>query len=75
MFSSLFYHCFALQRIRCEALSCLRLIAERVAYVKVFPFKARVTRELVDLLDDHKRVVRREAVKCRNEWLATNADE
>jgi hypothetical protein len=23
------------------------------------------------MLDDHKRVVRREAVKCRNAWLST----
>ena len=35
---------------------------------KVYPYKNKVTRALADNLDDKKRLVRAEAVKCRTEW-------
>ena len=35
---------------------------------QVYPYKTKVCRALAESIDDKKRLVRKEAVKCRNEW-------
>ena len=58
---------------RIKALTCLMSIAKQLPYHKVHPYKPFVCRKLQPSLDDRKRVVRREAVACRNLWLTLQA--
>lgn len=37
---------------------------------QIFPYALQVRKGLVPLLDDKKRLVRREAVDCRSAWYA-----
>ena len=37
-------------------------------FFQVYPYKTKVCRALAESVDDKKRLVRKEAVKCRNEW-------
>ena len=37
-------------------------------FPQVYPYKTKVCRALAESVDDKKRLVRKEAVKCRNEW-------
>lgn len=55
-------------KMRVIALDCLTECS-KFAYVKIAPFKAHVLHALNKALDDKKRLVRRHAVKCRNEWF------
>lgn len=43
-------------------------------YQTLFPYKKQVSKSLVAALEDPKRVVRRRAVTCRNEWLTLSAN-
>lgn len=55
-------------KMRVIALDCLTECS-KFAYVKIAPFKSAVLNALSKALDDKKRLVRRHAVKCRNEWF------
>ncbi|XP_065833748.1 MMS19 nucleotide excision repair protein homolog isoform X2 [Oscarella lobularis] len=55
-------------KIRVTALQCLCLLAT-LPHHTIYPHKNRVIRELSETLDDKKRLVRKEAVKCRSLWF------
>ncbi|GME25419.1 DNA repair transcription protein [Neofusicoccum parvum] len=55
--------------VRAVALKCLSLIPDRLRGEIVLPFKRQVVKKLTAALDDGKRAVRLEAVKCRGAWL------
>lgn len=46
----------------------------RLPYQCLFPYKLKVAKALLCALEDPKRVVRRRAVTCRNEWLTISAN-
>ncbi|XP_062506699.1 MMS19 nucleotide excision repair protein homolog [Corticium candelabrum] len=55
-------------KVRISALQCLGLMTVLPHHL-VFPFRLKVIRALAATLDDKKRLVRKEAVKCRGEWF------
>eukprot|EP00050_Salpingoeca_kvevrii_P021905 m.117654 g.117654 ORF g.117654 m.117654 type:complete len:1015 (-) comp9521_c0_seq2:143-3187(-) len=55
-------------KVRSSALQCLGVIST-LPRDKILPFQLKITKALVPVLDDRKRVVRRDAVQCRSEWL------
>jgi len=59
--------CQMSMKIRMEALKCLGSMTT-LPHHAVYPYKTKVCRALADTVDDKKRLVRKEAVKCRNEW-------
>ena len=59
--------------VRHNALRCLRMFPRRAKGSTLLPYKTRVTKSLLDVLDDPKRHVRKEAVECRVAWF--NMDE
>ena len=59
--------------VRHTALRCLRTFPGRTKGSVVLPYKNKVTRGLLNALDDPKRHVRKEAVDCRAAWF--NMDE
>jgi hypothetical protein len=58
--------------IRMLALNCLNDIAKKGKYQYLSPFKPSVVKELSIVLDDKKRIVRKNAVDCRETWLVTH---
>ncbi|XP_067037088.1 MMS19 nucleotide excision repair protein homolog isoform X2 [Acropora muricata] len=54
-------------KIRMESLKCLGAMTTLPHHV-VYPYKTKVCKTLADSVDDKKRLVRKEAVKCRNKW-------
>lgn len=54
-----------LQRVRIAALRYLAVLPKVVRYDVLHPHKPNVLRELVKVLDDPKRSVRKEAVDAR----------
>ncbi|KAF2648340.1 ARM repeat-containing protein [Lophiostoma macrostomum CBS 122681] len=59
-------------RVRAAALRCLTLVPERLSTEKVLPYRRQVVKKLTAALDDGKREVRSQAVKCRGVWLAVD---
>lgn len=59
--------------VRHNALRCLRIFPGRVKDSTLLPYKLIVTRGLLNVLDDPKRNIRKEAVECRAAWF--NMDE
>lgn len=59
--------------VRHNALRCLRIFPGRIKDSTLLPYKNAVTRGLLNVLDDPKRIVRKEAVECRAAWF--NMDE
>ena len=59
--------------VRRNALRCLRTFPGWTKGSIVLPYKNKVTRGLLNALDDPKRHVRKEAVECRAAWY--NMDE
>ena len=59
--------------VRHNALRCLRIFPGDMKDSTLLPYKSTVTRGLLNVLDDPKRNVRKEAVECRAAWL--NMDE
>ena len=55
------------QKVRIAALGCLCELTNLPSHA-VVPHKTNVLRTLVTALDDHKRLVRQEAVQARCEW-------
>ena len=58
---------FVTQKVRVGALQCLTKFTALPEHV-VLPQQDRVTRHLAAALDDHKRLVRQEAVNARTQW-------
>ncbi|EMC93453.1 hypothetical protein BAUCODRAFT_37132 [Baudoinia panamericana UAMH 10762] len=56
--------------VRAKALQCLALIPRQLKREAVVPYRRQVVKRLLACLDDAKRIVRAEAVKCRTAWLA-----
>lgn len=61
--------------VRKGALQCLALVPKQLKREIVVPFRAQVVKKLVACLDDRKRVVRAEAVRCRSAWLGLDAGD
>ncbi|EME49247.1 hypothetical protein DOTSEDRAFT_163453 [Dothistroma septosporum NZE10] len=65
-------------QVRAKALQCLALVPKQLKLEAVIPYRRPVVKKLLGCLDDGKRNVRHEAVKCRTAWLAleeANEDE
>ncbi|KAL3685855.1 hypothetical protein R1sor_003877 [Riccia sorocarpa] len=58
--------------IRESALQCLAAIVG-LPFTRVFPVKAQVMKVITSALDDNKRLVRKEAVRCRQVWSAISS--
>jgi DNA repair/transcription protein MET18/MMS19 len=59
--------------VRLGALRCLLEFAE-LPFHRAFPLQGPIVRGLKPALDDPKRLVRRFAQKCRNEWIVLNSE-
>jgi len=59
-------HLNSWQRVRVAALKYLALLPDVIRYDVLHPHKVHVLKELGKVLDDPKRVVRREAVATRS---------
>ncbi|KAJ1974864.1 hypothetical protein H4R34_004557 [Dimargaris verticillata] len=55
--------------LRTAALKCLGVLPDHLDYTVLHPYRAQVIKDLIRALDDPKRLVRQEAVQCRNKWL------
>ncbi|KAF2724408.1 ARM repeat-containing protein [Polychaeton citri CBS 116435] len=63
-------------RVRASALQCLALVPKQFKRESVVPHRRQVVKRLLETLDDGKRTVRTEAVRCRSAWLDLDeADE
>ena len=58
---------FVLQKVRISALKCLEEVTSLPVHVLV-PYQRQVTRALLTVLDDKKRLVRAQAVSAREQW-------
>lgn len=61
--------------LRAKALQCLALCPRQLKSEKVMPFRRQVVRRLLVCLDDGRRGVRAEAVRCRGAWLGLGEGE
>jgi DNA repair/transcription protein MET18/MMS19 len=59
-------------RVRVVALKCLAQVPASLRTEIVLPYRRQVIKRLTGALDDRKRVVRAEAVKCRAKWLGVD---
>lgn len=59
-----------LPKVRAKALQCLTLVPRQLKPESVMPYRRPVVKKLLGCLDDAKRNVRAEAVRCRSAWLA-----
>ena len=59
--------------VRHDALGCLRMFPEKMKGSTLLPYKSQMTKGLLNVLDDPRRHVRKEAVECRAAWF--NMDE
>ena len=55
-------------KVRIAALRCLAILPSQLNFTAVDPFQKMVIRAIGGVLDDPKRVVRKEAVDCRHAW-------
>ena len=63
-------------KVRAKALQSLALVPRQLKREVVMPYRRQVVKKLMACLDDPKRDVRAEAVKCRTAWLGVDeADE
>lgn len=53
---------------RGAAVDCLAIFST-FTYETIAPYKEEVLAGLVKALDDKKRIVRKKAAKCRNDWF------
>eukprot|EP00898_Chlorokybus_atmophyticus_P001056 jgi/Chlat1/1951/Chrsp157S00123 len=58
-------------RVRETAMQCLCAAAGAIGHAGTYPYRGQVLRGLGRALDDRKRGVRREAVRCRQVWTAS----
>jgi len=61
--------------VRARALQCLTLVPKQLKREAVVPFRRQIVKKLSAVLDDGKRRVRAEAVKCRTAWLGLEEAE
>jgi DNA repair/transcription protein MET18/MMS19 len=59
---------FQSANVRIQALHCLSCLAAKGKSEVLSPFKPSVVKELAIALDDKKRIVRKNAVDCREKW-------
>ncbi|KAI9761955.1 MAG: hypothetical protein M4579_000738 [Chaenotheca gracillima] len=64
-----------LQKVRLAALRCLQIFPAAFRHELLLPYKTQVSRILLDVLDDPKRHIRKEAVDCRSAWLRMDEPE
>lgn len=57
-------------KVRAKALQCLTMVPRQLKREAVVPYRRAVVKKLQGCLDDGKRSVRQEAVRCRSAWLA-----
>lgn len=55
--------------VRSKALQCLALVPQQSKRESAIPYRRQVVKRLLACLDDPKRTVRAEAVRCRTAWL------
>lgn len=55
--------------VRSKSLQCLALVPRQLRREVVMPFRRQVVKRLMGCLDDPKRTVRNEGVRCRMAWL------
>lgn len=60
--------CFPVVDIRLLALKGLLTLAQKGKFDILSPFRPSVVKELASALDDKKRIVRKQAVDCREKW-------
>ncbi|KAF2435629.1 ARM repeat-containing protein [Tothia fuscella] len=56
-------------KVRARALQCLTLAPAAMRTELVIPFRKQVVKRLTAALDDSRRIVRLEAVRCRAKWI------
>jgi len=56
-------------RIRGKALHCLALVPANLRLEIVIPYRKQVIKKLTSAVDDRRRTVRVEAVRCRTKWI------
>ncbi|MED6138517.1 hypothetical protein PIB30_074899 [Stylosanthes scabra] len=56
--------------VRETAIQCLLAMSE-LPHVRIYPMRTQVLLSISKALDDKKRSVRREAIRCRHAWLVT----
>lgn len=61
--------------VRRGALRCLMLLPTQFKLQTVVPYRRQVVKQLMACLDDKRRVVRAEAVRCRTAWLAIEQED
>ena len=61
--------------VRAKSLQCLTLVPKMLKRETVVPFRRQVVKKLVACLDDAKRDVRTEGVRCRTAWLGLDDGE
>ncbi|XWS11994.1 hypothetical protein CRYUN_Cryun37aG0052400 [Craigia yunnanensis] len=55
--------------VRETAIQCLVTISG-ISHARIYPMTAQVLRDIIKALDDPKRAVRQEAVRCRQAWAS-----
>ncbi|KAF1911583.1 RNAPII transcription regulator C-terminal-domain-containing protein [Ampelomyces quisqualis] len=61
--------------VRVAALKALTLVAEKFKQEVVLPYRRGVVKKLIAALDDGKREVRGQAVRCRARWLGIDDED
>ncbi len=61
--------------VRAKSLQCLTLVPRQLSQEKVVPYRRQVVKKLMPCLDDPRRDVRVEAVRCRKAWLGLDEEE
>ncbi|KAK5174391.1 uncharacterized protein LTR77_001471 [Saxophila tyrrhenica] len=56
-------------KVRAKSLQCLALVPKQLKREAVVPYRRQVVKKLMACLDDGKREVRAEGVRCRSAWL------
>ena len=62
-------------RIRAAALRTLTLVAQRLDMASVVPLQRHVVKQLAAAVDDGRRAVRAQAVRCRAVWLNVGQED
>ena len=65
----------SLPKLRASALQCLSLMPTSLRNDVLIPFRRKVIKQLVTALDDPKRNVRVEAVRCKARWMEMDEPE
>ena len=61
--------------VRAKALQCLALVAKQLRREVVLPYRRQVVKRLMSCLDDPKRDVRSDGVRCRMAWLVLEDED